>query len=81
MELVFKFLSPTKDIWAVDYMPVQIDKNKTLFSLFISHRILKTQAELNTISDVDTRSVNKLELKRSSIKYSPRWRKCNSGNG
>ncbi|HEY4876627.1 MAG TPA: agmatine deiminase family protein [Puia sp.] len=48
----FKLLSPTKDIWTVDYMPVQIDINKFVQFVY-KPSYLKTQGELNTISDVD----------------------------
>ncbi|HSZ85816.1 MAG TPA: agmatine deiminase family protein [Puia sp.] len=48
----FKLLSPTNDIWAVDYMPVQIDINKFVQFVY-KPSYLKTRAELNTISNVD----------------------------
>jgi len=49
----FKFLSDTKDVWAVDYMPIQIDKNK--FVRFIYNpSYLQSKNDLKTISDVDS---------------------------
>ncbi|HEX4374535.1 MAG TPA: agmatine deiminase family protein [Puia sp.] len=48
----FKLLSPTKDIWAVDYMPVQIDINKFVQFIY-KPSYLKTQTDLKSISDVD----------------------------
>lgn len=49
----FKLLPQTNDVWAVDYMPIQIDKNK--FVRFVYNPIyLQTKKYLKTISDVDT---------------------------
>lgn len=49
----FKLLPQTKDVWAVDYMPIQIDQNQ--FVRFAYNPIyLQTKKYLNTISDVDT---------------------------
>lgn len=49
----YKFLPGTKDIWAVDYMPIQTNADR-----FVQFRYepsyLKTPADLKTISDVDT---------------------------
>ena len=48
----FSLLSQTKDIWAVDYMPIQIDKNK--FVQFIYNpAYLQSKQYLKTISNVD----------------------------
>lgn len=49
----FKLLPQTKDVWAVDYMPIQIDVNK--FVRFVYNPIyLQSKKYLKTISDVDT---------------------------
>ena len=49
----FKLLPQTKDVWAVDYMPIQIDINK--FVRFVYNPIyLQSKKYLKTISDVDT---------------------------
>lgn len=48
----FKLLHNTKDIWAVDYMPVQITKDKFIqFKYFPDY--LNTKKWKNTISNVD----------------------------
>jgi agmatine deiminase len=48
----FDFLPHTKDVWAVDYMPIQTDLNK--FVQFVYNpSYLQTDKYLKTISDVD----------------------------
>lgn len=48
----FDFLPQTKDVWAVDYMPIQKDLNK--FVRFVYNpSYLQTKKYLKTISDVD----------------------------
>lgn len=48
----FELLPKTKDVWAVDYMPIQIDINK--FVRFIYNpSYLQSKKYLKTISDVD----------------------------
>lgn len=48
----FKLLPQTKDVWAVDYMPIQIDVNK--FVRFVYSPIyLQSKTYSKTISDVD----------------------------
>ncbi len=48
----FGFLPQTKDVWAVDYMPIQTDLNK--FVRFVYNpSYLQTKKYLKTISDVD----------------------------
>lgn len=48
----FNFLPRTKDVWAVDYMPIQTDLNK--FVRFIYNpSYLQSRKNLKTISDVD----------------------------
>ena len=45
-------LPETKDVWAVDYMPIQVDLQK--FVRFDYHpKYLKTKQELNSISDAE----------------------------
>jgi agmatine deiminase len=49
----YKLLPGTKDVWAVDYMPIQIDLNK--FVRFVYNpTYLQTKKYLKTISDVDS---------------------------
>lgn len=49
----FQLLPQTKDVWAVDYMPIQIDLNK--FVRFVYNpKYLQSKKYLKTISDVDT---------------------------
>lgn len=48
----FNFLPQTKDVWAVDYMPIQIELKK--FVRFVYNpSYLQTKKYLKTISDVD----------------------------
>jgi len=48
----YKLLPNTKDIWAVDYMPIQIERNK--FVQFVYNpNYLKSKTLQKTISDVD----------------------------
>lgn len=48
----FDFLPQTKDVWAVDYMPIQTDLNK--FVQFVYNpTYLQSKKYLKTISDVD----------------------------
>ena len=50
--ILFDFLPHTKDVWAVDYMPIQTDLNKFVrFDYNPSY--LQTKKHLKTISDVD----------------------------
>jgi len=48
----FQFLPQTKDVWAVDYMPIQIDINKFIRFVY-KPKYLKSKKDLKTISDVD----------------------------
>ena len=51
--LEFATLPKTKDVWAVDYMPIQIGSNK--FVRFVYNpTYLQSKKNLKTISDVDT---------------------------
>lgn len=47
----FALLPDTKDVWAVDYMPIQIDSNKFVQFVY-KPSYLKSKKDLNTISDV-----------------------------
>lgn len=49
----FELLPNTKDVWAVDYMPVQIEKDKFLRFIY-NPSYLKSKKNLKSISDVDT---------------------------
>ncbi len=50
--ILIDFLPQTKDVWAVDYMPIQTDLNK--FVRFVYNpSYLQTKKYLKTISDVD----------------------------
>lgn len=51
-KISFTFLPQTKDVWAVDYMPIQTDLN--IFVRFVYNpSYLQTKKYLKTISDVD----------------------------
>ena len=49
----YKFLPATKDIWAVDYMPVQISADKFV-QFHYNPDYLQSKTQLKTISDVDS---------------------------
>ena len=52
-QLCFKLLPQTKDVWAVDYMPIQIELNR--FVRFVYNpSYLQSKKYSKTISDVDT---------------------------
>ena len=52
-DIEFALLPKTKDVWAVDYMPIQTELNK--FVRFVYNpSYLQTKTLLKTISDVDT---------------------------
>ena len=51
-DIRFDLLPGTKDVWAVDYMPIQTDRNK--FVRFVYNPVyLRAKKYQNTISDVD----------------------------
>jgi len=50
----FKLLPRTKDVWAVDYMPVQIEANKFVQFVYNPDYIRKYSKWRKTISDVNT---------------------------
>lgn len=49
----FGLLPNTKDVWAVDYMPIQTDLNKFIRFVY-NPSYLKSKQDLETISDVET---------------------------
>ena len=49
----FQFLPHTKDIWAIDFMPVQISKDKFVEFTY-NPDYLQPKKEKKTISDVDS---------------------------
>jgi agmatine deiminase len=49
----YEFLTPTKDVWAVDYMPVQIEKNKFVQFVYNPDYLSKYNKWRKTISDVE----------------------------
>jgi len=50
--ITFSFLPQTKDVWAVDYMPIQTGLNKFIRFVY-NPSYLQTKKYLKTISDVD----------------------------
>ncbi|MBS1571209.1 MAG: agmatine deiminase family protein [Bacteroidetes bacterium] len=50
----FALLPNTKDVWAVDYMPIQTELNKFVRFLYLPSYLTKYKKYANTISDVDT---------------------------
>ncbi len=58
----FKLIPDTKDIWAVDYMPIQIDENNFIQFKY-NPDYLKKAPDNSTISDVDM-ICNKMKLQR-----------------
>lgn len=51
-QIKFGLLPNTRDVWAVDYMPLQIDQNKFVRFTY-NPRYLQTKKYLKTISDCD----------------------------
>ena len=64
----FKFLSDTNDIWAVDYMPVQISTDKFV-QFEYNPDYLQSKTQSKTIYDVDCicKSINVLPKKSKLI--------------
>lgn len=64
----YQFLLNTKDIWAVDYMPVQINIDKFI-QFNYNPDYLQSKTQRKTISDVDSicKSINVLPLKSKII--------------
>lgn len=52
LNIKYDILPGTKDIWAVDYMPIQVQEN-SFVQFSYKPGYLKTKAELEAISDVD----------------------------
>jgi agmatine deiminase len=50
----FALLPTTKDVWVVDYMPIQTDVNKFVRFLYRPSYLTKYKKYANTISNVDT---------------------------
>ncbi|MBI5916321.1 MAG: agmatine deiminase family protein [Bacteroidetes bacterium] len=50
----FQLLPNTKDIWAVDYMPIQISKDKFVQFTYRPDYLVKDKELIKTISDVDS---------------------------
>lgn len=50
----FALLPKTKDVWAVDYMPIQIEENRFVRFLYRPSYLIKYKTYEKTISDVDT---------------------------
>jgi agmatine deiminase len=56
-----QFLSETKDVWAVDFMPIQVDVNDFVRFLYRPPYLTKSKKWAKTISDVD-RICNDIEI-------------------
>jgi agmatine deiminase len=52
-DIEFKFLPETKDVWAVDFMPIQVDVSKFIRFLNQPPYLTKSKKWAKTISDVD----------------------------
>jgi agmatine deiminase len=52
-DIPFQLLSPTKDVWAVDYMPVQLERNRFVQFIYNPNYLRKEIKWRKTISDVD----------------------------
>lgn len=52
-KISFELLTNTNDVWAVDYMPIQVDEDKFIQFIY-NPSYLQTKIFINTISDVDT---------------------------
>jgi agmatine deiminase len=64
-----EFLPNTKDIWAVDYMPVQISKDKFVQFTYKPDYLMETKKLRETISDVDSvcKAINLTTIKSNLI--------------
>jgi len=49
----FGFLPRTRDIWAVDFMPVQVDREQFVQFRYLPDYICNIPSNLNTLTDVD----------------------------
>lgn len=52
-KISFGILPKTKDVWAVDYMPIQVAKNKFIRFTYKPDYLISTKKWSRTISDVD----------------------------
>lgn len=52
-EIEYAFLPKTKDVWAVDYMPIQVSNNKYVRFTYRPDYLVSTKKWSKTISDVD----------------------------
>lgn len=50
----YRILPKTKDVWAVDYMPIQVSENKFIRFTYTPDYLMKYKKDRKTISDVDT---------------------------
>ncbi len=53
-EIMFDFLPGTKDVWAVDYMPIQVSEHKFVRFSYRPDYLTSTKKWAKTISDVDS---------------------------
>ena len=67
-DIQYEFLSNTKDIWAVDFMPVQISADKFVQFKY-NPDYLQSKTQHKTISDVDSicKSINLLPVKSELV--------------
>lgn len=66
--ILYSFLHNTKDIWAVDYMPIQVNANKFIQFVYNPDYLRKNRELQKTISDVDIICEKiSLERKKSAI--------------
>jgi len=50
----FALLPKTKDVWAVDYMPIQVSENKFVRFTYTPDYLISSKKKSRTISDVDS---------------------------
>ncbi|MET4083130.1 agmatine deiminase [Pedobacter sp. UYP30] len=67
-KIAYGVLPQTKDVWAVDYMPIQVDENEFIKFNYAPDYLMDSIKWKKTISDVDLicSQIN-IELKKSSI--------------
>ena len=68
INIPYKFLLNTKDIWAVDYMPIQINTDKFV-QFNYKPDYLQNKTQLKTVTDVDSvcKSINLLPKKTEIV--------------
>ena len=66
--IIFELIPQTKDVWAVDFMPIQIQKNKFVQFVYNPDYLRNTKKWRKTISDVDAicKAIN-ISAQKSSI--------------